>query len=118
MKNIKLRKYFYILTAISIIVFVLGFIIDDFMLEIFKLDISKIQKFKLADFMIFIPFCMWVWLILFGLIFVPKNWKVWLMLLVLLIPHCLFIIIFSYYHSIADIFKVYIYFLSFMILRV
>lgn len=107
------RKIFYLVTAISILIFAVGVIITA---TNGKLDGSVFNRRLdfLGDMTFFIPFCLWAWLVVFGLLFVRKNFLVITICILLSIPHIIFIaVMVGYSSSLVDILKSYVMIFSF-----
>ena len=107
------RKIFYIVTAVSVLIFAVGVIITTVN---GKLDGSVFNKRLdfLADMTFFIPFCLWAWLVVVGLLFVRKNFLVVTTCILLSIPHIIFIaVMIGYSNSLLEILKRYVMIFSF-----
>lgn len=107
-KELDSRKVFYIVTAVSLLIFLVGVIIAA---TNGRLDGSVFNKRLdfLADMTFFIPFCLWAWLVLFGLLFVRKNFLVMTICILLAIPHIIFIaVMIGYSNSALEILKRYV----------
>lgn len=107
-KELDSRKVFYIVTAVSLLIFLVGVIITA---KSGRLDGSVFNKRLdfLADMTFFIPFCLWAWLVLFGLLFVRKNFLVMTICILLAIPHIIFIAVtIGYSNSALEILKRYV----------
>lgn len=112
-KELDSRKIFYIVTAVSVLIFAVGVIITTVN---GKLDGSVFNKRLdfLADMTFFIPFCLWAWLVVVGLLFVRKNFLVVTTCILLSIPHIIFIaVMIGYSNSLLEILKRYVMIFSF-----
>ena len=112
-KEMDSRKMFYIFTAISLLIFAVGVIITAVNGRLDGSVFNKRLDF-LADMTFFIPFCLWAWLVLFGLLFVRKNFLVISICILLAIPHIIFIaVMVGYSNSMMEILKRYVMIFSF-----
>ncbi|WP_237036769.1 hypothetical protein [Mediannikoviicoccus vaginalis] len=112
-KEMDSRKIFYIFTAISLLIFAVGVIITAVNGRLDGSVFNKRLDF-LADMTFFIPFCLWSWLVLFGLLFVKKNFLVVTICILLAIPHIIFIaVMVGYSNSMMEILKRYVMIFSF-----
>ena len=112
-KEMDSRKMFYIFTAISLLIFTVGVIITAVNGRLDGSVFNKRLDF-LADMTFFIPFCLWAWLVLFGLLFVKKNFLVVTICILLAIPHIIFIaVMVGYSNSMMEILKRYVMIFSF-----
>ena len=112
-KEMDSRKIFYIFTAISLLIFAVGVIITAVNGRLDGSVFNKRLDF-LADMTFFIPFCLWAWLVLFGLLFVKKNFLVVTICILLAIPHIIFIaVMVGYSNSMMEILKRYVMIFSF-----
>ena len=112
-KEMDSRKIFYIFTAISLLIFAVGVIITAVNGRLDGSVFNKRLDF-LADMTFFIPFCLWAWLVLFGLLFVRKNFLVVTICILLAIPHIIFIaVMVGYSNSMMEILKRYVMIFSF-----
>ena len=112
-KEMDSRKMFYIFTAISLLIFAVGVIITAVNGRLDGSVFNKRLDF-LADITFFIPFCLWAWLVLFGLLFVRKNFLVITICILLAIPHIIFIaVMVGYSNSMMEILKRYVMIFSF-----
>ncbi|WP_055078222.1 hypothetical protein [Lagierella massiliensis] len=112
-KELDSRKIFYIVTAVSMLIFAVGVIITA---KSGRLDGSVFNKRLdfLADMTFFIPFCLWAWIVVFGLLFVRKNFLVITICILLAIPHIIFIaVMIGYSNSAVEILKRYVMIFSF-----
>ena len=113
-KMININKLFYLTTVVSVLIFIIGNIIT---LIYNKSDnvVSGILSRDYFDILtLFIPCSIWAWLIIFGTLFVRKNWLVVTICIVLAIPHVvLIVVLYSYSYSILEILKWYVMILSF-----
>lgn len=113
-KIININKLFYLTTVVSVLIFIIGNIItliynqsDNWVSGILSRDYFDILT-------LFIPFSIWAWLIIFGTLFVRKNWLVVTICIVLAIPHVILIVVlYAYSYSILEILKWYVMILSF-----
>ena len=113
-KIININKLFYLTTVVSVLIFIIGNIItliynqsDNWVSGILSRDYFDILT-------LFIPFSIWAWLIIFGTLFVRKNWLVVTICIVLAIPHVILIVVlYAYSYSILKILKWYVMILSF-----
>lgn len=108
---------FYSITLLSIILFVIGLTMNNSLSQSMGAFIGLRNKyFEFSDYLIIITFCTWAWLVVLGLIFVPKNWIAILTCLTLLAPHIIIIIItYANSESFMDILKLYLAVFSFCI---
>lgn len=112
-KELDSRKIFYIVTAVSLLIFAVGVIITAANGKIDGSVFNKRLDF-LADMTFFIPFCLWAWIVLFGLLFVRKNFLVMTICILLTIPHIIFIaVMIGYSNSAVEILKRYVMIFSF-----
>lgn len=112
-KELNSRKIFYIVTAVSLLIFAVGVIITAANGKIDGSVFNKRLDF-LADMTFFIPFCLWAWIVLFGLLFVRKNFLVITICILLAIPHIIFIaVMIGYSNSAVEILKRYVMIFSF-----
>ncbi len=112
-KEMDSRKIFYIFTAISLLIFAVGVIITAVNGRLDGSVFNKRLDF-LADMTFFIPFCLWAWLVLLGLLFVRKNFLVVTICILLAIPHIIFIaVMVGYSNSMMEILKRYVMIFSF-----
>lgn len=108
----RIRGLFYFATILSVMIFIIGIILP----IILPQSISPIQErnYDISGYLILYAFCIWAWLIIIGLLFVPKNWIVILVCLGLLIPHIIYTAVtLEYSFTFIDVLKRYVYFLSF-----
>lgn len=118
--RLKSRKWFYIATLFSVFLVFFGFTLSK-VVDNLKLDLGDFEVF-FRDFIgivsISTPFILSAWLILLGLLFVKKDWKVLLTISFLAIPHIILIgVMVGYSHSPLYILRYYIFLLSFGLLR-
>lgn len=107
-KELDSRKIFYIVTAVSLLIFAVGVIITAANGKIDGSVFNKRLDF-LADMTFFIPFCLWAWIVVFGLLFVRKNFLVITICILLAIPHIIFIaVMIGYSNSALEILKRYV----------
>lgn len=107
-KELDSRKIFYIVTAVSLLIFAVGVIITAANGKIDGSVFNKRLDF-LADMTFFIPFCLWAWIVVFGLLFVRKNFLVITICILLAIPHLIFIaVMIGYSNSALEILKRYV----------
>lgn len=112
-KELNSRKIFYIVTAVSLLIFAVGVIITAANGKIDGSVFNKRLDF-LADMTFFIPFCLWAWIVVFGLLFVRKNFLVITICILLAIPHIIFIaVMIGYSNSAVEILKRYVMIFSF-----
>lgn len=112
-KELDSRKIFYIVTAVSLLIFAVGVIITAANGKIDGSVFNKRLDF-LADMTFFIPFCLWAWIVVFGLLFVRKNFLVITICILLAIPHIIFIaVMIGYSNSAVEILKRYVMIFSF-----
>lgn len=83
-------KVYYLVTAISVIVFVMGM-----MLAGTENSIPGVYSEPFSYITMFIPFCLWLWLLIIGILFIKKNWIVNAILVILAIPQIIFAIVLS-----------------------
>ena len=113
-KIININKLFYLTTVVSVLIFIIGNIIT----LIYNQSDNGVSGILSRDYFdiltLFIPFSIWAWLIIFGTLFVRKNWLVVTICIVLAIPHVILIVVlYAYSYSILEILKWYVMFLSF-----
>ena len=113
-KMINTNKLFYLTTVVSVLIFVIGNIIT-LIYNPSNNGLSGILSRNYFDILtLFIPFSIWAWLIIFGIIFVRKNWLVVTICIVLAIPHVvLTVVLYAYSYTILEILKWYVMVLSF-----
>lgn len=115
--NVDTRKLFYLVTILSVLIFIIGNIITitNNALNIGIFNALSRDYFDILT--MFIPFSIWAWLIIFGTLFVKKNWIVIITCIVLAIPHIVVIVVIhAYSYSVLDILKWYVMILSFGII--
>ncbi len=113
-KIININKLFYLTTVVSVLIFIIGNIIT----LIYNQSDNGVSGILSRDYFdiltLFIPFSIWAWLIIFGTLFVRKNWLVVTICIVLAIPHVILIVVlYAYSYSILKILKWYVMILSF-----
>ena len=113
-KIININKLFYLTTVVSVLIFIIGNIIT----LIYKQSDNWVSGILSRDYFdiltLFIPFSIWACLIIFGTLFVRKNWLVVTICIVLAIPHVILIVVlYAYSYSILEILKWYVMILSF-----
>ena len=113
-KIININKLFYLTTVVSVLIFIIGNIIT----LIYNQSDNGVSGILSRDYFdiltLFIPFSIWAWLIVFGTLFVRKNWLVVTICIVLAIPHVILIVVlYAYSYSILEILKWYVMILSF-----
>ncbi len=113
-KMININKLFYLTTVVSVLIFIIGNIIT----LIYNQSDNGVSGILSRDYFdiltLFIPFSIWAWLIIFGTLFVRKNWLVVTICIVLAIPHVILIVVlYAYSYSILEILKWYVMILSF-----
>ncbi len=109
--KINTRKIFYSVTIFSLVLFAIGFITIGLSNHI-SFDVVHSNKF--AMFTMFVPFALWAWLIIFGVLFVKKNFAVVAICTILAIPHIIYIMVsIGLSYTPLDILKVYVLILSF-----
>lgn len=113
-KIININKLFYLTTVVSVLIFIIGNIIT----LIYNQSDNGVSGILSRDYFdiltLFIPFSIWAWLIIFGTLFVRKNWLVVTICIVLAIPHVvLIVVLYAYSYSILEILKWYVMILSF-----
>lgn len=112
--NVDTRKLFYLVTILSVLIFIIGNIITitNNALNIGIFNALSRDYFDILT--MFIPFSIWAWLIILGTLFVKKNWIVIITCIVLAIPHIVVIVVMhAYSYSVLDILKWYVMILSF-----
>lgn len=114
-KSINSRTVFYSITLLSIIMFIMGLSMNPSISDnVGKFIGLKEGNFDFATYLVILPFCIWAWLIITGLLFVKKNWLVISICLVLLIPHIILIAVYyGYSYGLIDILKRYVSILTF-----
>ena len=115
-KMINTNKLFYLTTVVSVLIFIIGNVIT--LIYIYNTSnngLSGVLSRNYFDILtLFIPFSIWAWLIIFGTLFVRKNWLVVTICIVLAIPHVvLIVVLYAYSYSILEILKWYVMILSF-----
>ena len=113
-KIININKLFYLTTVVSVLIFIIGNIIT----LIYNQSDNGVSGILSRDYFdiltLFIPFSIWAWLIIFGTLFVRKNWLVVTICIVLAIPHVILIVVlYAYSYSILKILKWSVMILSF-----
>ena len=113
-KIININKLFYLTTVVSVLIFIIGNIIT----LIYNQSDNGVSGILSRDYFdiltLFIPFSIWAWLIIFGTLFVRKNWLVVTICIVLAIPHVILIVVlYAHSYSILEILKWYVMILSF-----
>ena len=113
-KMININKLFYLTTVVSVLIFIIGNIIT----LIYNQSDNGVSGILSRDYFdiltLFIPFSIWAWLIIFGTLFVRKNWLVVTICIILAIPHVvLIVVLYAYSYSILEILKWYVMILSF-----
>lgn len=113
-KIININKLFYLTTVVSVLIFIIGNIIT----LIYNQSDNGVSGILSRDYFdiltLFIPFSIWAWLIIFGTLFVRKNWLVVTICIVLAILHVILIVVlYAYSYSILEILKWYVMILSF-----
>lgn len=104
-----LRKAYYFVAISSILMFLGGMLLVDIESLSFLVNNHNFENVIIG-----IPFSIWAWLIIVGLLFVKKNWIIITILIVLAIPHIIAIVVlYAYSYSILDILKWYVMILSF-----
>lgn len=112
--SINTKKLFYLTTIVSVLVFIIGNIITIACnpLNDSKFDVLSGNYFDILT--LFVPFSIWAWLIIFGTLFVKKNWVVVTICFALAIPHIISIVVlYAYSYSPLEILKWYVMILSF-----
>lgn len=106
--SVILRKVYYFVAISSVLMFLGGMLLAD----IESLSFLINNNFDII--VIGIPFSIWAWLIIVGLLFVKKNWIIITILIALAIPHIIVImVLYAYSYSILDILRWYVMILSF-----
>lgn len=106
--SVILRKVYYFVVISSVLMFLGGMLLSD----IESLSFLINNNFDIV--VIGIPFSIWAWLIIVGLLFVKKNWIIITILIALAIPHIIVImVLYAYSYSILDILRWYVMILSF-----
>lgn len=106
--SVILRKVYYFVVISSVLMFLGGMLLSD----IESLSFLINNNFNIV--VIGIPFSIWAWLIIVGLLFVKKNWIIITILIALAIPHIIVImVLYAYSYSILDILRWYVMILSF-----
>lgn len=107
--NMILRKIYYLVTILSVLIFLGGMLLVDIESLSFL-----VNNYNFENIIIGVPFSIWAWLIIVGLLFVKKNWIIITILIALAIPHIIAIVVlYAYSYSILDILKWYVMILSF-----
>lgn len=111
---INTNKLFYLTTVVSVLIFIIGNIIT-LIYNPSNNGLSGILSRNYFDILtLFIPFSIWAWLIIFGTLFVRKNWLVVTICIVLAIPHVvLTVVLYAYSYSTLEVLKWYVMILSF-----
>ena len=105
----KIRKIYCTVFLVSVLVFIIGLILGGFdgFNGLFYSD--TFTYFTMA-----LPFCLWAWLIIIGLIFVKKDWIVNSIIVICAIPHIINIMVLvGFSNSFVDILQWYLMVLSF-----
>lgn len=92
----KRQKIFYSLALVSILAIAIAFLLPQSAQD--KLNTIMDwngRHFQPADLLLLLPFCAMTWISLFGLFIVPKNFWVWFLSILLLIP-VVFLLIITY----------------------
>lgn len=106
--SVILRKVYYFVAISSVLIFLGGMLLADIESLLFLIN----NNFDIV--VIGIPFSIWAWLIIVGLLFVKKNWIIITILIALAIPHIIVImVLYAYSYSILDILRWYVMILSF-----
>lgn len=107
--KINTEKVFYFGSFLSLGIFVLGLLLTFFT----NVNVDTFPDFAFVS--LGLPFALWAWLLIFGIFFVKKNWKLASILVALALPHVIFIIIrvFGHGDSFLQLGKWYVMILSF-----
>ncbi|WP_106460023.1 hypothetical protein [Anaerococcus sp. Marseille-P3915] len=106
--NTILRKGYYSVAIISVVIFLVG------MLLVGVGDFPFFTYHNIEYVIIGVPFSIWAWLIIVGLLFVKKNWIVIAIIIASAIPHIIAIaLLYAFSYSILEILKWYVMILSF-----
>lgn len=113
-RRLNTNKVFYGITIASVLMFVIGMVVT-LLYQPSDSDSAGLLSSNYFDFLtLFVPFSLWAWLIIFGILFVKKNWLVISICIVLAIPHIIIIaVLIGYSYSFLEILKWYVMILSF-----
>ena len=104
-----LRKGYYLVAIVSVLTFLGGMLLTDVESLSFLLNNHSFENIVIG-----VPFSIWAWLIIVGLLFVKKNGIVITIIIVLAIPHIIAIaLLHAYSYNILEILKWYVMILSF-----
>lgn len=107
--NMILRKVYYVVTVLSVLILLGGIFSQGIESLSFLAEISNFDYLTIG-----IPFGIWAWLIIVGLLFIKKNRVVIAILIALSIPNIIAIaLLYAYSYSISEILKWYVMILSF-----
>lgn len=112
---INARMIYYAFTALSIALFTIGITMpDSISKDITKLIGLNVKYFYFADYLGLYAFCLWAWLIVVGILLIPKNWIVFSIIIALAIHHMIVIAVsIGYSYSLVRILKMYVAIFSF-----
>lgn len=107
--NMILRKVYYCIVVLSFLIFLGGMLLVGVESLSFLVNNHNVENIIIG-----VPFSIWAWLIIVGLLFIKKNWIIITLLITLAIPHVISIaILYAYSYSVVDILKWYVMILSF-----
>lgn len=114
-KKSNARIVYYIVAALSIVLFAIGLTMSDSLSkDITKFIGLEVKYFYFADYVGLFAFCLWAWLIVVGILFIPKNWIVISIIIALAIPHMIVIAVsIGYSYGLVRILKMYVAIFSF-----
>ena len=73
-KKSNARIVYYIVAALSIVLFAIGLTMSDSLSkDITKFIGLEVKYFYFADYVGLFAFCLWAWLIVVGILFIPKT---------------------------------------------
>ncbi|MEG0291823.1 MAG: hypothetical protein RR495_04160 [Anaerovoracaceae bacterium] len=112
--SIDTKKLFYLTTIVSVLLFIIGNVITVMYNPLNNGVFGGLSRNYFDMLTMFVPFSMWAWLIIFGTLFVKKNWVVVAICVALAIPHIILIVVLhAYSYNILEILKWYVMILSF-----
>ena len=103
------RKVYYIVAILSVVILIVGLMLTGIEGFSFFTQVPKL------DYMIIgVPFGLWAWLLIVGLLFIRKNRVVVTILIALMIPNIFAIVLlYEYSYTLLEILKWYVMILSF-----
>lgn len=114
-KKVKIRIAFYIVAAISVLMFIAAFALQEYFGDSVISEISRNYNIPNISLVLIVgALCIWTWLSIIGLLFIPKNRIVILISLLFLLPNILILVLsYGFSYSPLHIAKMYIFILSF-----